>query len=194
MSADFVSLDAGSGAPSKIKSSIGDLDIYPPPTLELSDGLLRYTATAYGIWDSNAKEEIYGISAAEITLWAVYYLWTDETRTQRTEARYHQKKIRVNVETYYAKTCGSEVPVCPNLKIFNQVGEDITSATYEFPFSEIGLSVTDPPSFQAGDGNMVTMFKKTKYGNSSNIEEIEISYIRAGLDIFFGAFYVDEVA
>ena len=193
VSADFVSLNATS-APTKIESSIGELDVYPPPTAELSEGLLRYTATAYGIWDSTKKEEIYGITPAEITLWAVYYLWTDETKTQTTEARYHQKKIRVNVETYYAKTVNSEVPICPDLKIFNQVGQDITSITYQFPFSEIGLTVTDPPSLPVGSGNTVTMFKKTKYGNSSNIEEIEISYIRAGLDIFFGAFYVDQVA
>ena len=169
VSAEFLQVSAGS-LPSQIPSSIGSLDVYPPPTVTKdTSGLAKINATAYGVWNSTRTEETFNISLYYIK---VGYVLIYPDGSGRSVALPPEPAI---IESGWVKKIGAGVPTLSRPLT-------IISPT-TFNFNVEGQMVSGTPQIQ----QYPSMVRQNKFGS---VTETEAAYeIRAVIKLgSFNAF------
>lgn len=127
VSAEFIRPVGNTALPTKIETSIGDVDVWPEPTVSVgTDGFERISATGYGLWDQTIYE-VRNYTVGEITASITQYI--NQTTDPDTGTIYYDTATReiaypgfifeiAHIKTIRQK--GSLVlPAAPNLKILN---------------------------------------------------------------------------
>lgn len=135
--AEWVRPMGSAAIPGKIPTSIGDLDIFPDPTISKdTSGFERITATAYGLWSSNAQETKLNLN-------------TDRVRTlfkQTSAGTASIVYVGLIFETAACKITrnvgDTNVPLMPVMNIYNYNGTPVTQIT----LADVGGAPYNPGS------------------------------------------------
>jgi hypothetical protein len=132
--AEWVRPMGSAAIPEKIPTSIGDIDIFPDPTiLKDTSGFERITATGYGLWSSNAQEIKINLNP-------------DRVRTIFTHGNVTVFGDRVGL-IFEAAACkitrnvgDTNVPVMPVMNIYNYNGTPVTQINVADVVGSIGYN------------------------------------------------------
>jgi len=178
-SAEFIAPANYSGIPTTILSSIGDLDIYPPPTISTdTSGFKKISATGYGVWNSGISEESININVSSFTAFC-------NVNDGAGNLTPYSTTKSVMIESGWSKKIGSTVPTLSrSLAIIND--QNYTVGTF-FPWiNATGYSGNFNPK-SISKINKLSSVKQNKYGN---IIESEATYELVLEILDFGIFTV----
>jgi hypothetical protein len=198
VSAEFIRPVGNTELPTEIKTSIGEVEVWPEPCVSsATDGFERINATGYGVWDAGSFEIVNGRAASSFNL-TVHLMDLKENRDQNggllpsslTRDDHISSKQYVIVENVYIKKIGIAPPTdIPVLKVLTPSGEDITNKI----FNVNELASTEGYDFVGGDSvaNIAKrgqFLSQTKINNYGNIVESEWTYEILLDDVSFGTF------
>lgn len=156
VSAEYIRPVGNSDLPSRIDTSIGDVDVWPAPTVTVgTDGFERIHATGYGVWDHTSKEVVYSYEVASVTGGALAFeickrpdTWqlngggTDYVRTNGCgkvpcggDIAQHLAKSperQILLETVCIKKIGDTLPSRPPLKFYDTDFTELTEITSDW--------------------------------------------------------------
>jgi hypothetical protein len=173
VSAEFIRPVGNTGLPTGIETSIGDVDVWPEPTVSSgTDGFERINATGYGVWDNSVTEVTYDYSAETLPVY-----WSLELNTP-PYVSIVETSLSVIFETAHIRKIGDSIPQLGNLtlRILSATGADITDTLFDV--SQFDARII--PSIYAGTFQkkirtliQPVMAKKNTYGE---IIETEVTY------------------
>ncbi len=189
VSAEFIRPVGNTDLPSVIETSIGDVDVWPEPTVSVgTDGFERINATGYGVWDAALSEVTWGLAVGRIHALAI-------KNTEDVAEMYGKYLEGYFFDTASIKKTGTEVPQIPSrngvsgLRVYNPNSEDVTDLV--FNVSSFFPNIT-PSSFN-GDFNATLAIvtrpasaRQTTFGE--DIVETEVTYEIVSATLNFGTF------
>ena len=111
VSAEFIRPVGNTSIPNKIKTSIGEVDVWPEPTVSVgTDGFERINATGYGVWDSSLSEATFGYEQGTITA-----KWVVTEKCNQSQG--------CTLESGVVEPCGSILSVTPQENTMNVIFE-----------------------------------------------------------------------
>lgn len=195
VAADFVAPVDTTSAVETIKSSLGEIDVYPPAVENYDGGpFKKISATGYDVWDSTVSDEVIFQENVELVA-GIYFMEfvRDENGVKvfprRSELRYEEKKINVIAETgVVKKITTAETPseekvpsLSRELEIAQQKTEWETSE-----FFNLGRSY-DTASFSADPTKTQILSNLSSQVFTPEIVEYSATY-SLRLEIYYGIF------
>ena len=171
--AEWVRPMGSAAIPEKIPTSIGDIDIFPDPTISKdTSGFERITATAYGLWSSNAQETKLNLNP-------------DRVRTIFTNSNSNVTVFGDRVGLIFeAAACkitrnvgDTNVPVMPVMNIYNYNGTPVTQINLADVVGSIGYN----PGGNFSWSSSASIVKRHYISNISlhsygSVEEVEFIF------------------
>jgi hypothetical protein len=169
--AEWVRPMGSAAIPEKIPTSIGDIDIFPDPTISKdTSGFERITATAYGLWSSNAQETKLNLSPDRVrTLF--------RRTSEGTGSIVYVGLIFETAACKITRNVGdTNVPLMPVMNVYNYNGTPVTAITLAdvgaLPFN-IGSDFYWPPSATIVKRHYISNISLHSYGS---VEEVEFIF------------------
>jgi len=161
----------GSAAlPSKIPTSIGDLDIYPDPTISKdTSGFERITATGYGLWSSNAQETKLNLTPNRVR--TIFTDYTVNVIGNRVGLIFESAACKIT-----RNVGDTNVPVMPVMNIYNYNGTPVTQINLADVIGSIGYNPGSdfswPSSAPIVKRHYISNISLNSYGSLEEIEFI----------------------
>jgi hypothetical protein len=168
--AEWVRPMGSAAIPTNIPTSIGDIDIFPDPTISKdTSGFERITATGYGLWSSNAQEIKINLNP-------------DRVRTLFTHGNVTVFGDRVGL-IFESAACkitrnvgDTNVPVMPVMNIYNYNGTPVTQINLADVIGSIGYNpggdFSWPSSTPIVKRHYISNISLNSYGSLEEIEFI----------------------
>lgn len=169
--AEWVRPSGSATIPTEIPTSIGDIDIYPDPTISKdTSGFERITATGYGLWSSNAQETKFNLNP-------------DRVRTifKHGAVTVYGNSVGLIFETAACKITrnvgDTNVPVMPGMNIYNYNGTPVTQINLADVVGSIGYNPGSdfywPASATIVKRHYISNVSLNSYGS---VEELEFIF------------------
>jgi hypothetical protein len=202
VSAEFIRPVGNTDLPSVIETSIGEVDVWPEPTVSVgTDGFERVNATGYGQF-SSLGEIIYGYEVFELrAIYATYEpclnpngCGEDSNGIEISCGTYGpgieriSRPLRLIKQSALVKRIGSEIPGPPPLKVFRLNNTEVTALSphdFGILLSQFNYSGQFAP-FVVSRTSIMSTLKKNEYGD---ISETEVLYTLDVPNIILGEYY-----
>ena len=121
--AEWVRPMGSAAIPIKIPTSIGDIDIFPDPTISKdTSGFERITATGYGLWSSNAQETKLNLTPNRVR--TIFTDYTVNVIGNRVGLIFESAACKIT-----RNVGDTNVPVMPVMNVYNYSGTPVTEVS-----------------------------------------------------------------